>query len=85
VDSRTRLNVTLSQLGTADGETSAIRTAGLIKSETAVRINYRYTCKHFHTFVLKEMTSSKQRSQTKIMFSYPNTKTKTQSENFYFL
>ena len=48
-----------SQLGTADGETSAIRTAGLIKSETAVRINYRYTYKHFHTFVLKEMTSSK--------------------------
>jgi hypothetical protein len=43
-----------SQLHTAAGEMNAMSSVNLIKSETAVKMDYKYTCKDFYTFVLKE-------------------------------
>lgn len=37
----------------------------LIKSEITVKMNCKYPCKDFYTYVLKEKISLKQQSQTK--------------------
>jgi hypothetical protein len=57
----------------------------LIKSEIAVKMNYKYPCKDFYTSVLKEKISLMQQSQTKKYDLNWNNKPKLINWKFLFL